>query len=182
MGKPMSNNYIVYGRKHEQELKEHFRKEMFTAFYSNWLYNGASAKTVADLGYFMGYAICKAYYQRASDKKKAIRQIIELDYSNEREVEKFLKRSGYYTERIDQKALIREFEARRPSVVRLEPFNNGDMAVDPSIQEMKIIFSVPMNKKSISINYGNRGKDYSPIAGIGGFSEDGTSFTIKLSM
>ena len=140
IGKPMSNNYIVYGREHEPELKEQFRKEMFTAFYSNWLYNGASAKTVADLGYFMGYAICKAYYDRASDKKKAIRQIIELDYSNENEVEKFLKRSGYYTERIDQKALIREFEALRPSVVRLEPFNNDDMEVDPSIKEMKNYF------------------------------------------
>ena len=39
-----------------------------------------------------------------------------------------------------------------------------------------------MNKKSISINYGKRGKSYSPIAGIGGFSEDGTSFTIKVAL
>ncbi|MGZ5135990.1 MAG: DUF2268 domain-containing putative Zn-dependent protease, partial [Flavitalea sp.] len=182
MDKPMSNNYIVYGREHEQELKEQFRKEMFSTYYSNWLYNGASAKTMADLGYFMGYAICKAYYNRASDKKKAVKEIIELDYSNDRAPEKLLKRSGFYTERIDRKALIRDFEVKRPSVVVLEPFNNGDTSVDPSTKEMKIIFSAPMNKKSISINYGSRGKEFSPIAGIGGFSENGTSFTIKLAL
>ena len=37
-------------------------------------------------------------------------------------------------------------------------------------------------EKRYSINDGKRGKDYSPIVGVVGFSDDGTSFTIKLDM
>ena len=98
MGKPLQNNYLEYGRKHEKELKEQFKEEMFTSAYSNWLYNGSNAKTVADLGYFMGYAICKAYYKQASNKAKAVKEIIELNYSDTAAVEDFLKKSKYYAE------------------------------------------------------------------------------------
>ncbi len=34
----------------------------------------------ADLGYFMGYAICKTYYKNAKNKTKALKEIAELDY------------------------------------------------------------------------------------------------------
>jgi hypothetical protein len=182
IGKPMPNNYIVYGRAHEAELREKFKAEMFLAFYNNWLYNGSGAKTVADLGYFMGYAICKSYYENARDKKAAIREIIELNYSDTAAVEGFLKRSGYYPEPLNKAALIESFEAKRPTVLRLEPFANGDTLVDAGIKEMKIVFSVPMNNKTYSIMYGEKGKDYAPISGIGGFSEDGTAFLLKLDM
>ena len=39
-----------------------------------------------------------------------------------------------------------------------------------------------MNKNGYSINNGKRGKDYSPITGVIGFSDDGTSFTLKIEM
>lgn len=58
---------------------------------------------MADLGYFMGYTICKSYYNHSSDKK-------------------------------------------------------------------------------YSFNYGPRGKDYSPIAGLAGESDDGKSLTLKLNL
>ena len=96
IGKQIQNNYIVYGREHESTLKEDFKVEMLSANYSNWLYNGSNAKTVADLGYFMGYSICKAYCNNAPDKKKAIKEIIELNYSDSAVAEDFLKRSNYY--------------------------------------------------------------------------------------
>ena len=96
IGKQLQNNYIVYGREHEATLKEEFKSDMLSASISNWLYNGSTAKTVADLGYFMGYTICKAYYNNAVDKKKAIKEIIELKYSDNADVEDFLKRSNYY--------------------------------------------------------------------------------------
>jgi hypothetical protein len=182
MGRPLTNNYIQYGNEHEKELKAQFKQEMFSTFYTNWLYNGSSAKTVADLGYFMGYAICKSYYQQASNKSKAVKEIIELNYSNYRSVEQFLKKARYYPEGFDKDLLRLNFEIKRPRVLRLEPFSNQETSVDPDAKEMKIIFSAPMNKKTYSINFGKRGKDYSPIAGIGGFSEDGTSFTIKLNL
>ena len=89
------NSYTIYGRAHEQELKEKFKEEMFTKNTANWLYNGTKNPN-ADLGYFMGYAICTAYYQNHADKMMAIKKIIELDYSKEEEVAEFLNESGYY--------------------------------------------------------------------------------------
>jgi hypothetical protein len=177
----LQKNYIIYGREHDAVLKEHFKFEMFTSAYTNWLYNGSTTKTVADLGYYMGYAICKSYYNNSTNKKKAIKEIIELNYSDSNAVEDFLKRSNYYTEPINKAALRQAFESKRPSVVRLEPFANGDSLVDAGIKELKIVFSSSMEKR-YSINDGKRGKDYSPIVGVVGFSDDGTSFTIKLDM
>lgn len=182
MGKPLQNNYLVYGRQHEAELKEQFKSDMFTPAYSNWLYNGSTSKTVADLGYFMGYSICKAYYNHLPDKKKAVKDIIELNYSDTTAVETLLRKSNYYTEPINKTELVQKFEAKRPHVLWLEPFANRDTLVDAAIKEMKIVFSLPMNKKGYSISFGERGKDYSPITGVGGFSDDGTSFTLNLDM
>ena len=182
LGRPLQNNYIVYGREHEATLKDQFKKEMFTGFYSNWLYNGSSAKTVADLGYFMGYTICKTYYSNADDKKKAVKEIIELKYSDNDAIDKFLQRSKYYPQPLNRTELVKEFESKRPHVVKIEPFGNGDSAVDPNIKELKIVFSNAMNKNGYSINNGKRGKDYSPITGVIGFSDDGTSFTLKIEM
>jgi len=181
INKLLQKNYIIYGREHEPALKEQFKLEMFTTAYNNWLYNGTSAKTVADLGYYMGYTICKSYYNNSSDKKKAIKEIIELNYSDSTAVENFLTRAKYYTKPIDKAALIQAYESKRPSVVRLEPFSNGDTLVDASIKELKIVFSKAMDK-GYSINDGKRGKDFSPVAGVIGFSDDGTSFTIKTDM
>jgi hypothetical protein len=39
-----------------------------------------------------------------------------------------------------------------------------------------------MAKKGYSISYGERGKDYSPIVGVVGFSDDGTSFTLNVEI
>jgi hypothetical protein len=182
MGVPMPNNYIKYGRAHEAELKEQFKQEMFTSFYGNWLYNSNNAKTVADLGYFMGYTICKAYYNKAKNKKNAVEEIIELNYSNSRDVEKFLKESGYYTEDLDKESLIKSFESKQPAVVRLEPFSNNDAAVDPSLKELRVVFSLPMTPGNYSINYGKNGKESYPISGIVGYSDNNTVLTFKLDL
>jgi hypothetical protein len=182
IGKPLQNNYLVYGREHEGELKESFKLDMFTPAYSNWLYNGSTTKTVADLGYFMGYTICKAFYNKSPDKRRAIKDIIELNYSDTTAVENFLTKSKYYTEPINKQELVQRFVAKQPYVLKLEPFMNGDTLVDATVKELKIVFSSPMNKKGYSISYGERGKDYSPVAGIVGFSDDGTSFTLSLDM
>ena len=95
-GKTWESNYLQYGRAHEDTLKKAFKAAMYGATLNDWLYNGNNAKTVADLGYFMGYAICKSYYEHAKDKRKAIKDMIELRYSDAGAVDRFLKASGYY--------------------------------------------------------------------------------------
>ena len=182
MGAPLQNNYLQYGRTYETELKEQFKQEMFTTSYFNWLYNGSNAKTVADLGYFMGYTICKAYYTQSANKKTAIKDIIELNYSDTVAVGNFLKKAKYYQEPLDKKQLTKQFEEKRPFIIRLEPFSNGDSLIDASTKVLTFIFSEPMKKEGVSINLTERGKEFYPIVSVVGYSEDGTSFTVKLDM
>lgn len=88
--------YMTYGRLNERTLWGKFKNEMYGASAKDWLYNPNTAPGGhRDLGYFMGYTICKSYYQKAADKRYALKQIIELDYSNAEKVRNFLKDSGY---------------------------------------------------------------------------------------
>lgn len=96
--RPLQTNYIIYGNAHEKELKEAFKQEMLTANYSQWLYNGSNTGPTSDLGYFMGYTICRAYYAQAHNKRQAIKEIIELTYADPAATESFLRQSGYYPE------------------------------------------------------------------------------------
>ncbi|TDW97447.1 gliding motility protein GldB-related protein [Dinghuibacter silviterrae] len=96
LAKPLENSYLVYGRTHEKELKQQFKKDMFSEDLSHWLYNGATSKTMGDLGYFMGYSICKSFYSHAKNKNTAIKAIINLNYPDSVAVKEFLKESRYY--------------------------------------------------------------------------------------
>lgn len=91
--------YLSYGRKHRSELWNEFRPHLISTDWdlrNRWFYNASEYPSgQADLGYFIGYDICKAYYRKAEDQKKAIREIIELDTDNPEAVMKFLKNSGY---------------------------------------------------------------------------------------
>jgi len=90
--------YLEYGRKNEDTLKKEFEKVMWGENWEDWLYNGNEAETVGDLGYFMGYAICKSFYAQSKNKEKAIARMIELDYTDNKEISLFLSNSGYYRE------------------------------------------------------------------------------------
>jgi predicted Zn-dependent protease DUF2268 len=182
IGSLLQNNYDAYGREHEAELKARFKKEMFSTSYSNWLYNGTKAKDMADLGYFMGYTICKSYYNQVRDKQAAIRQIIELNYAQSNAVEHFLVDSKYYPEGFDKLAITKAYDAKRPVVVGILPFSNGDTLVDASLKELTIRFSGRMDTTAISIGYGPGGKEQFPTAGLKGFMDGGTSLVVKLDL
>ncbi len=88
--------YMAFGPKHEKEVWAAFEKEMYTQNNDNWVSTGYNPKLLApDLGYFVGYQVCKAYYDKAADKKIALKEIIELDYADEKAVKNFLEISGY---------------------------------------------------------------------------------------
>lgn len=72
------NKHIYkYGYAHEAALWRQFRGEMAGSDVSNWLYGGTPrGDRPADLGYFVGFRIAQAYYERATDKRQAIRDII----------------------------------------------------------------------------------------------------------
>jgi hypothetical protein len=94
--RPLVRPYITYGKAHERSVWAHFTKAMGGKDVSDWLYNGGTKKEGdADLGYFVGYAICRAYYDHAADKAAAIREIITLDLENKRGLRSFLDKSQY---------------------------------------------------------------------------------------
>lgn len=82
----------AYGLAHEAALWTEFKAAMNGTDVSQWLYNqgAATGERPGDLGYFFGYRIAEAYYNRAADKTAAIRDIIEMSNGTG-----FLQRSGY---------------------------------------------------------------------------------------
>lgn len=177
-GIPLESAYVQYGKAHEAGLKEQFRKEMFETYWNDWFYNGGRTKTVADLGYFMGYAICSAYYKNAADKKQALADIIRFDGKDSLAADRFINHSGYFEQTIDRQAIKQDFERQRPWVVRFGPFASGDTTVDPSVGVLTVTFSEPMVPDHYSVMNGPQGK--APPMSDFSYSEDKTVLTIKL--
>ncbi|MBC9930521.1 DUF2268 domain-containing putative Zn-dependent protease [Chitinophaga qingshengii] len=86
---PIKMPYMTYGKAHEKEIWQKFKKDMHGTEAKDWLYNGV------DLGYFVGYVICKSYYDHAKDKAKAIDAIVNIDNEKLADLDKFLAASGY---------------------------------------------------------------------------------------
>lgn len=90
-----------YGRAHEREVWLDFRDEMATdSTIRTWMYNGnvpAPANHGAtDMGYFVGYVVAREYYERAADKRAAIRELLLMP-----DPERLLRESAY-AERIER--------------------------------------------------------------------------------
>lgn len=95
-GIPLKHSYLQYGLANEQRVWEAFERDMFTQKRDDWVSTGNNPKLMApDLGYFVGYQICKAYYDKMADKKQAVKDIIELDFSDDEKVKLFWHRSRY---------------------------------------------------------------------------------------
>lgn len=87
----LNGNVYAYGELHEKELWQKFETERESLEYDDWLYNHGRIKDrPSDLGYWMGYKICSAYYDNALQKDKAILDILQIG-----DCEAFLRASGY---------------------------------------------------------------------------------------
>ena len=76
----------------EKVIWESFKEDMNFNRRSNWIanYGDASEDRCPDLGHWIGYEICKSYYENASNKKQAISDMLNIqDYP------KFLKNSKW---------------------------------------------------------------------------------------
>jgi hypothetical protein len=84
----------AYGDAHEPEIWRDFKHDMHSKDYSQWIYDGWNRKALdnrpVDLGYYVGYRITKAYYNKLADKRKAVRDILSI-----RDFDDFLVRSGH---------------------------------------------------------------------------------------
>ncbi|WP_336518006.1 DUF2268 domain-containing putative Zn-dependent protease [Pollutibacter soli] len=82
--------FYVYGDAHEKDLWDEFQKTMFTDDWGTWLYTTKDKSRPADLGYWMGYKVVKAYYDKAANKSQAV-----VDILNIKDFRKFYAASGY---------------------------------------------------------------------------------------
>jgi hypothetical protein len=90
-GGNINDSLQAYGNPRERELWAEFMPDMTGRDNSKWLYQGDKAKDrPADLGYYIGYKICEAYYATVADKKAAIKDILEIKDFN-----RFLAASRY---------------------------------------------------------------------------------------
>ncbi len=92
---------IAYGFENNEKIRPVFEKEMFQKETGYWLWSSQENEFgVRDLGYYIGYAIAQQYYDAANDKKAAIKTMIDLDYSNTKQVEQYIDQSNYFKEPI----------------------------------------------------------------------------------
>ncbi|MCO6149627.1 DUF2268 domain-containing putative Zn-dependent protease [Flavobacterium sp. NRK1] len=182
MGKPLVTSYLTYGREHATTIKKSFRKEMFATSIERWLFNGSYLEKEGDMGYYIGYEICKAYYNNSTDKMKAVKDIIELNYSSETALEKFLEKSGFYNEHINREQTIKAYNESLPYIVSYGPFKNGDKNVNSGSNEFKITFSKPMDPENFSLYYTNKGKDYFPLKKLLRMEDDNKTFVFETDL
>ncbi len=74
----------------EKEIETAFIADQDKTETSAWLYN-STPEQPRDLGYWVGYRIVKSYYQHASDKRRALREILQMN-----DPKAFLSKSGWY--------------------------------------------------------------------------------------
>lgn len=71
----------LYVKEHEKQLWQELKSELCISNFSKWLFNAASSKDrPGDLGYRIGYYIAEAYYENATDKDLAFKEMIEMDH------------------------------------------------------------------------------------------------------
>jgi hypothetical protein len=91
VGRHINHHIHAWALPREAELWAEFRQAMHEEGGDGWLYGGNdSTERPADLGYFIGYRIVQAYYQRSADKQAAIRDIVAMT-----DPVAFLRASGY---------------------------------------------------------------------------------------
>ena len=173
--------YYEFGLKNELKLKKAYEKEMFNIRKMvDWIWNENNQFNTRDLVYFMGFRIAEANYNRASIKTLAIKEMIELDYNNDSQIENFVNNSGYLSDTLEN--LNQDFEESRPTVSFIKEFNNGSQHVPSKTTEITLIFSKKIDYNIKSTGFGELGKDHFPKLIAIDFAEDRLSVKYKIKL
>lgn len=155
-GKKSASPAIAFGKANQKMVIDKFVSDLFTRKNNyNWLWGeNRNELKIRDLGYYIGYEIGERYYNQSTDKQKAIKELIELDYNNEKEVERIVDSADLLPKPLE--ILYNDYEKQQPKVVSLSPFENGSQNVKAGTIQISINFSEEMD-----INF--RGFDYGPL-------------------
>lgn len=162
-------------------VREKFEKEMFYERTADWLWSSSSnAFGVRDLGYYIGYAIAEKHYDQAPNKHKAIKDLIQLDYSKPSEINVFIDQTGYFSKSIDE--LRKEDLLHRPSVLKILQFENGAKDVDPDVKQITLSFSEKLNGYNTGVDYADLGESAFPQVVNRSWSTEANSWTIEVEL
>jgi predicted Zn-dependent protease DUF2268 len=89
-GSVSSTDLAAITRGREKAIETAFAADEDKTDLSKWLYNSTLTKP-GDLGYWVGYRIVESYYEHAADKRRALREAIEM-----KDPKAFLAKSGWY--------------------------------------------------------------------------------------
>ena len=183
-GKRSNLPAIDFGKANREKIIEKFVEDLYLiSNNSNWIWGqNKNELKVRDLGYYVGYEICERYYQQAADKTKAIKELIELDYTNEAEVERIVDASKFLPQPIAQ--LYAAYESKRPSVIKIKEFENGSMNVDPTTGSITVLFSEELNGFHNGLDFGELGKEFYPRVDNPSrkWGEDNQSYSFKVDL
>ena len=174
---------IEFGKANQKIVVDKFVTDLFVMTNNyNWLWGeNRNELKVRDLGYYIGYEICERYYNLSKNKTKAIKELIELDYTDEREVERIVNSTKLLPKTLDE--LYKEYENQRPKVVSIVPFENGNQKVKAGIIQISINFSEEMDTSQRGFDYGPLGENYIyKFKQLVGWSNNNKTITIEVGI
>jgi hypothetical protein len=182
-GRKSNTPAIEFGKANQRKVVNQFVSDLFIMSNNyNWLWGeNRNNLKVRDLGYYIGYEICERYYNLSKDKAKAIKELIELDYTNEKEVERIVNIAKLLPKALGE--LNIEYEKQRPTVRSIMPFKNGSQEVKSGLTKITITFSEQLNGYNDGIDFGPLGQDYCPkIKAEKTWTNNGKSWTFEADL
>ena len=183
-GKPSSSPAIAFGKANKDRVVKQFVADLFLmGRLYNWLWGqNRNDLKVRDLGYYIGYEISERYYRQSKDKTKAIKELIELDYTDEKAVEKIVDKSKLLPKTL--KKLYKDYQKSRPVVTGIAQFKNGSKKVKPGKTQITVEFSKPLNGYNTGIDFGPLGADHCPKIAPKNriWGEDNKSYTFEADL
>lgn len=86
-----NSRHAEWTRGREMEIESAFVRDMDSTDLADWMFDYRSGSDEPyDLGYWVGYRIIRAYYERAEDKRAALARILEME-----DPKAFLAESGW---------------------------------------------------------------------------------------
>lgn len=172
---------IEFGKANQEKVFKKFSEELFFPSWYDWLWGENSNELKErDLGYYIGYEICERFYNFSSDKQKAVKELIELDYSNEKEIERIVDATKVFPNSLN--TLWEEYNKMRPSVISVKPLKKNKK-LNPGIVQLSITFSEQMDTTSRGFDYGPLGENHIyRFKRIIGWTNNDRTFTIEVEV
>ncbi|MFT4611262.1 MAG: hypothetical protein ACJA1H_002014 [Glaciecola sp.] len=175
---------LPFGKKNNEAITNKFIEDLYNPENNNnWLWGeNKNELKERDLGYYVGYEISERYYNSCSDKIKAVKDLIELDYYDDKEIARIVDASKFLPKSLAE--IDSDYELKRPKVVSISEFKNGSKTVSPALDKITINFSEALNGIHNSLDYGSLGKTNYPNVDNNSriWTNTNQSYTFKLKL